>query len=265
VEIVDGRLNARLENGAFELEDFRLVEKGKKEVLIALPTFTRDGIGADLQAREINVESIQTANAQIRSWLAADGSFALQNLFLADMEKLMEKKAADKPDTQTPPAQPWHLTLKKRAVRDWSLIFEDRTLTHPAEILIDDIDVAVGNLSNQKGARATVDVAMQINRTGNVRANGTAGIDPLQADLKVVSEKIALSSFQPYADEAVNAQIAAGTISSQAVSGTEAGTPSRRSSTKAISVSIHWSSRTGSKRKTFSPCHTSKPVGLRWS
>ena len=214
VEIVDGRLNARLENGAFELEDFRLVEKGKKEVLIALPTFTMDGIGADLQAREINVESIQTANARIRSWLAADGSFAIQNLFLPDIEKLMEKKAADKPDTQTPPAQPWHLTLKKMAVRDWRLIFEDRTLTHPAEILIDDIDVVVGNLSNRKGARATVDVAMQINRAGNVRANGTAGIDPLQADLKVVSDKIALSSFQPYADEAVNAQIAAGTISS---------------------------------------------------
>jgi outer membrane protein OmpA-like peptidoglycan-associated protein len=214
VEIVDGQLNARLENGAFELEDFRLAEKGKKEVLIALPTFAMEGIGADLQAREINVESIQTANARIRSWLAADGSFTPQNLFLADLEKLMEKKAADQPDTQTPTAQPWHLNLKKMAVKDWSLVFEDRTLAHPAEILIDDIDVVVGNLSNQKDARATVEVAMQINRAGEVRANGTAAIDPLQADLKVVAEKIALNPFQPYVDEAVKAQIAAGTISS---------------------------------------------------
>jgi hypothetical protein len=214
VEIVDGRLNARLENGSFELEDFRLVEKGKKEVLIALPAFAMEGIGADLQAREINVGSIQTVNASIRSWLAADGSFALQNLFLKDLEKLMEKKAADEHDTQTPAAQPWHLTLKKITVRDWSLAFEDRTLNHPAEILIDDIDVVVENLSNQKDARATVEAAMQINRAGNVRANGTAAIDPLQADLKVVAEKIALNSFQPYVDEAVNAQIAAGTISS---------------------------------------------------
>ncbi|MGD8542263.1 MAG: DUF748 domain-containing protein [Desulfobacteraceae bacterium] len=214
VAIVDGRLNARLENGTFELEDFRLEEKGKKEVLIALPAFAMEGIGADLQAREIHVESIQTANARIRSWLAADGSFALQNLFLADMEKLMEKKAADEHDTPTPPAQPWQLTLQKMVVRDWRLVFEDRTLTQPAEILIDDIDVVVENLSNQKDARATVDVAMQINRAGKVRANGTAGIDPLQADLKVVSEKIALNSFQPYVDEAVKAQIAAGTISS---------------------------------------------------
>ncbi len=214
LEIVEDRLNARLENGALELEDFKLVEKGQKEVLIALPIFAMEGIGADLQAREINVESIQTADARIRSWLAADGSFALQNLFLADMEKLTEQKAADQQDTPTPPAQPWHLTLKKIAVRDWSLAFEDRTLTRPAEIVIDDIDVVVENLSNQKDARATVEVAMQINRAGKIRANGTAAIDPLQADLKVVSEKIALNPFQPYVDEAVKAQIAAGTISS---------------------------------------------------
>jgi hypothetical protein len=51
VEIVDGQLNARLENGAFELDDFKLVEKAKEEVLIALPTLSIQGIAADLSAR----------------------------------------------------------------------------------------------------------------------------------------------------------------------------------------------------------------------
>jgi hypothetical protein len=47
------------------------------------------------------------------------------------------------------------------------------------------------------------------------RSTGKAGIDPLQADLNVVTEKIALKSFQPYVDDAVNAQIASGTTSSK--------------------------------------------------
>ena len=34
VVIIDGQLNARLENGTFKIEDFELVEKGKEEVLI---------------------------------------------------------------------------------------------------------------------------------------------------------------------------------------------------------------------------------------
>jgi hypothetical protein len=58
VEIVDGQLNARLENGAFELDDFKLVEKGKEEVLIALPTLSIQGIAADLKDRKIVVDRV---------------------------------------------------------------------------------------------------------------------------------------------------------------------------------------------------------------
>ena len=43
VEIVDGQVNARLENATFLLDDFKLVEKGKEEVLIAVPTLSIQG------------------------------------------------------------------------------------------------------------------------------------------------------------------------------------------------------------------------------
>ena len=210
----DGGFNARLENGTYQLDDFELVEKGKQNVLIALPGFAVKGIGADVKAREINVASVQTADARIKSWLAADGTFALRKLFLPDLEKLMEKKAADEPEPETTPAQPWQVTLQKMEVTNWGLAFEDQTLTKPAKMSVDDINVVVENLSTKKGAQATIGVAMQINRAGHVKVNGKAGITPLQADVKVVTEKIGLKSFQPYVDEAVNAQIAAGSTSS---------------------------------------------------
>ena len=56
---------------------------------------------------------------------------------------------------------------------------------------------------------------MQINRSGHVKINGTVGIVPLKANLEVASEKIALKPFQPYVDEAVNAQIETGSTSSK--------------------------------------------------
>lgn len=78
----NGRLNARLENGAFKLKDFELVEKGKKKVLTALPLFSVKGIGADLQDREITVEQIHTADGRIQSSLSPEGSFELQGIFI---------------------------------------------------------------------------------------------------------------------------------------------------------------------------------------
>jgi hypothetical protein len=215
MEIIDGRLEARLENGTFELNDLELVEKGKKEVLIALPSLSVQGISADLRAQEINVDLIQTADGRIKSWLSADGVFDFQRLFLPDLEKLFKKNESEAPEPETVLAPPWHVTLKKMEVADWGLYFEDRTLSNPAKLSLDDIDVVVENLTNKKDAPVAVGIGMQLNKAGNVKINGTAGIDPLLADLNVVTEKIALNSFQPYVDAAVNARIATGSTSSQ--------------------------------------------------
>ncbi len=215
VEIIDGQLNARLENGTFKIEDFELVEKGKKEVLIALPSLSVQGIVADLQAQEINVELIQTVDGRIKSWLSADGVFDFQRLFLPDLEKLMKKNESEEPESEPVLAPPWYVALKKMEVSNWGLDFEDRTLSNSAKLSVDDIDVVVENLTNKKDTSATVGIAMQLNKAGNVKINGTAGIDPFLADLNVVTEKIALKSFQPYVDDAVNARIATGSTSSQ--------------------------------------------------
>ncbi len=213
--IDDGELSARLENGATTLNGFELVEKDKKEVLIALPAFSIKGIGADLQAREINVELIHTTDGRIQSWLSPEGTFELQRLFLQDLEKLMKKKKTEEPELEPAIAQPWQVALKKMEVKNWGLTFEDRTLTHPAKLSADNIDVVVENLTNKKDKTATLGATMRINQAGDVKIKGKAGIVPLQADLNVVTTKIALKSFQPYIGDAVNAQIASGTTSSK--------------------------------------------------
>ena len=215
VEVVDGQLNARLEDGTFELDDFKLVEKGKEEVLIALPTFSIKGIGADLQAREVNVELVETLNGRIHSWLSPEGTFELQRLLLSDLEKWSKIEKAAAPEPEPVPIQPWHVALKKMEVKDWGLGVEDQTLAHPAKLTVGNIDMVVENLTNAKGKTATLGLSMRFNQAGDVTIKGTAGMVPLQADLNVVTTKISLKSFQPYVDEAVNAQIDSGTTSSE--------------------------------------------------
>jgi outer membrane protein OmpA-like peptidoglycan-associated protein len=215
VAINDGKLRARLENGTYALNDFELVEKGQKEVLIALPAFSIKGIGADLQAHEMIIELIQTADGRIKSWLSPKGTFELQRLFLSDYEKWMKTKKTEELKREPSPAQSWQVALKKMEVKNWQLAIEDQTLTHPAKLYADNIDVVVENLTNGKGKTATLGLTMRFNQAGEVKIKGTAGMVPLQADLDVAANKIALKPFQPYVDEAVNAQIDSGTTSSK--------------------------------------------------
>jgi hypothetical protein len=170
LEIVDGQLNARLENGAFDLDDFKLVEKGQNKVLVALPTFSIKGLGADLQAREINVGLIQTADGRIQSWLSPEGTFELQRLFLDDLEKWQQEKKTEEPEPEPAPAQPWLVALKKMEVKDWGLAFEDQTLTRPAKLTVDNIDMVVENLTNVKGKTATLGLRMRFNQAGDIES-----------------------------------------------------------------------------------------------
>ena len=215
LELIDGNLNAKLQNGVFELKDFQLTEKGQEKVLISIPSFSIQGISADADAREIVVDQVKSADAKIESWLAPDGTVHLQRLFITDLQKLEETQKSSSTAPETAESSPWHATIHKIDVNNWGAVFEDRTLPNPARITVENVTVSVENLENKKDSKAKIALALQINQAGTVKVNGTAGIDPLSADLEVSSDKIALKDVQPYVDTALNAQIASGIISSK--------------------------------------------------
>ncbi|MBC2710515.1 MAG: DUF748 domain-containing protein [Desulfosarcina sp.] len=215
LEFIDDTLDVKLHNGKFELKDFQLTEKGKDKILISLPSFSVQGISADLRTREITVKMVNTADARIESWLAPDGTFHLQRLLLPDLQKLLELKNTSSTEPETTASRPWYAAINKIEVTNWGAAIEDRTLPKPARFTFNDIKVTVDNLGNKKNVKATVGIALQINQAGTVKVDGSAGIDPPMADLKVFCDKIALKPFQPYVDTAANAQIATGSIRSK--------------------------------------------------
>jgi len=137
LEIIDDKLDVRLENATFELKDFELVEKGKDEVLIALPTLSLDGISADLNARKIVVDRLKSTDAVFKSWVAADGSSELQNLFQPDIEKLMAMNASETPDANTDikPEKtgeaPWEASINDIHVTNWVFTIDAQTRNEP--------------------------------------------------------------------------------------------------------------------------------------
>ncbi|MBE9530198.1 MAG: DUF748 domain-containing protein [Proteobacteria bacterium] len=215
LELIDGTLHTKLQDGVFELKDFQLTEKGKDKVLISIPSFSVQGISADVEAREIIVEQVKTAGARIESWRAPDGTFNLQSLFIPDLQKLKEMKKSSSTEPKTAASSPWHATIHKIEMNNWSAAIEDRTLPKPVRFTVDDLTVSIENLENKKNSKAKVALSLQINQAGTVKVNGSVGIDPLSADMEVFSDKIVLKSFQPYVDTALNAQIISGTTSSK--------------------------------------------------
>ena len=215
VEMPDGALNARLQDGTFKLGEFRLTEKGNDEVIVSIPSFAVQGIGADLAAREIVVEQVKTVDASLVSWLAPDGTLNLQTLFAPQSKKSTEEKKTGAAESQPAAGSPWQAAIHKIEVDNWGAAIEDRTLPKPVRLSVDDLTVRVEDLTTQKNSKAKVALALQLNQAGTIKVNGSAGIDPLSADVEVLTDKLVLKSFQPYVGQQVKAQIASGTTSSK--------------------------------------------------
>jgi hypothetical protein len=109
LEFIDGTLNAKLQNGEFELKDFQVTEKGKDKAFIALPYFSMQGINADLKTQEIIIEQVKTTDARMESWLEPDGSFKPLSLFLTDLKKLQEIKKTGPTKPKTTASRTWYL------------------------------------------------------------------------------------------------------------------------------------------------------------
>ena len=131
------------------------------------------------------------------------------------MQKLQENEKSGEPEPKTADSKPWHATIHKIEVDNWRAAIEDRTLPKPAHLTVDNFTVRIENLENKKNSKATVALALQLNRAGTVKVTGSAGIDPLSADMGVFFDKIDLKAFQPYVDTAIKARIASGTTSSK--------------------------------------------------
>jgi hypothetical protein len=137
------------------------------------------------------------------------------DLLLTDLEKLQGKEKPGSAEEQTTSGRPWYASIQKVEVAGWGVAVEDRTLPKPGRITLDDIAVMIDDLSNKKDSTAAAAIALRINQTGAVQVSGSAGINPPTADMTIVSDQIALKSFQPYVDAAVNAQIESGTTSAE--------------------------------------------------
>ena len=210
VAITDGQLNARLENGAFMLDNFELAAKGEKEVLIAVPTLSVQGIAADLQARKIVVDRIQTAGAAFKSGLAKDGSLELQRLFQPDIEKLMEMKTARAPATETVESSPWQATVNQVEVKDWQFTLDVLTGKDPIRETFALNTFTVENLSTAKDHQGTYAFDGTGPSGGNYQLNGKLTVAPVWVQGSYAMKDAQLDHFWEHVKEHVSFQIVKG-------------------------------------------------------
>ena len=202
-----------VKEGSLALKNVDLREKGAQEALIAIPLFTCENVGFNLEDRALSIGSLSSAHADIAGWREEDGRINFQRVFASQPGEQSDAAAPEPNDEGANKNGTWRIGIDTLSLEDYGITFEDRTNAVPARVVLDPIDLHIKNLTNRSGSQAEIDLRLTVNQTGRIEAKGSAGLDPQKADFAVAVSDIALKPFQPYVDTVAKLTIAGGAAS----------------------------------------------------
>ncbi|MBN1841943.1 MAG: DUF748 domain-containing protein [Deltaproteobacteria bacterium] len=203
----------KLIDGALKLNEFTLAEKGINKTLISVPLFSVSGADIDLPNKRAVFASVSSSGAGVEGWLAPDGTLNYHTLLAMDGLEDKAEESSGTPDQSGAESQPWQITVNELTLEDCGVTLEDRTLAEPVRVTLEQVNLNLKNVSNQKNSQAEVLLALTVNQTGTVELKGLAGINPVSTEFALKVARIALKPFQSYVDAVAKLDLVSGTVS----------------------------------------------------
>jgi len=207
-------LNLRLSDGKVAFTDLSVGEKGIAEPLVTLGAFTLDDLRLDLAAQAVTLGAVSSTHGRIRGWVQPDGTINYVPLFASLPE---EKKTESPPSAESTSSErasrgtkSWSLLAKTVEIEDYGIRLEDRSSNPTAELFVDDIRFTSKDVQFPFVKPIPLGVELKVNKTGELEARGTVGMNPIQADLKIGLTHLALRPFQPYVNKFLQADLGGG-------------------------------------------------------
>jgi hypothetical protein len=225
VEIADGQLSLQTEydaalgdsglalsihDGAIDVKQLEIAEKGKADALLTIPSIAARGIAADLNKQRVNIASLTSGDASINAWLRQDGKVNYQTLF-ATQDDASTASAPPAAADSAPP--PWQVSLNELTLNNYQIQFTDNTQGKPVEFQLSGLNFKLQEYSNQPGGKLPLQLATQVNHSGQLNVAGDIVLEPFSGALAVDLKELDLKRFQPYLDKYLNLELVNGDFS----------------------------------------------------
>ncbi len=107
----------------------------------------------------------------------------------------------------------WKFLLRKVALKDYLVRFEDRLPPEPVTFLVDRINLEGRDFSAEPESKSKISLSCRINESGQVSVAGDLIITPIFADLKLALKEIPILPIQHYLPEDLKVKPTAGKLS----------------------------------------------------
>jgi uncharacterized protein involved in outer membrane biogenesis len=197
------------------LNALRLKKTEENEDFVKIPSLSIKDTAIDLTKREMKIGSFSTQKGEVLVKRFKNGDLNLLKLTPppaspSQAEPPKEAKPGEKPKE---PEKPLTIFLKQMSMDQYTIRVNDQTNPEPVTLIAQNLKLRGENISTAKNSKGKLNLALVLNERGTISLTGTAGIDPLLADLKIELKDIEIVPFQPYFTDKVNISVRGGAIS----------------------------------------------------
>ncbi|MEO8040791.1 MAG: DUF748 domain-containing protein, partial [Betaproteobacteria bacterium] len=197
-----------------QLKSVRLRKRGDAEAFLRMAQMQVHGGSLDLARHEVTLAEVASRKASVAVTRAADGKINLADLTPPPKVGVaVVPPAPGSPGTGASADKPWLVTLKRLTLDDYGVRFDDRLLPEAVVTVIDPIRLVVDDFQfGGKPHAAKVDLKLAINKGGELKAKGLVTPQPVEADMNVALNHLAIGPFQPYFADKVNITLSSGEV-----------------------------------------------------
>ena len=217
VEIKDGSFDlgsGRLALGAIELQGSRveaMLDRKERKAVLKLDHIVLSDARVDLAQRRATLAALAVKGGGISARRDAQGKIDLLGLLDS-----LGGKSASKTTAAIQPATasaPWRFRIEHVALSDFGLVARDETVSPAAELVLDNIAVAVDGLSEDLKAALPLKASLDVRSGGRLEVAGKLTPAESAADLQLKLGNLALKPAQPYVSKFVALDLAGGQVS----------------------------------------------------
>lgn len=194
-QAADGSIAVDVENLNARFDDWKLFLPDDPQPFVNLPQLQISGANVHWPQQTLDVADITLQQASLKLVREADGSLNLDQL-LADFAS--DETAAD-PAPSASGGDQWQARIKKFAIEDAAVQFNDLSTEPAAEVGLQAINVVVTDISNKAGASLPVQASFALASGGTGSFEGQAIVLPeVSASGRFGLEAVQLPLAQPW-------------------------------------------------------------------
>ncbi len=164
---------------------------------LRLRTLALEKISADLANHDLALARVALGDGELKAIRNPGGR--LDVLDLVDVMQASFSAAPTNPKEQRDDnVVPWHYRVDKLDLAGFSVAFRDQTVTPAADLLLKDISLQVGGISDNLANPLPVHAELRSRDGGSLKVSGKIVPAAPSADLRIILSGLSLRPIQPY-------------------------------------------------------------------